>query len=193
MLFYGKDAEEAAPALGTEVLTREIPGLGETAVTGYTGAWQAALKKLLEHGQSVVLAQPDAERGPDAPYAIIKERDAADYIPLGMELTIDGRRMKIDSVDFQAGTVSMLDMDMKGWFPIFRSEPISFVREVVEEAQRSEKHITAEMASLENAAEQAAEAMQEPPAADAQAEPEQVDLDGGKIVPTPYVPNAYGI
>ena len=188
MLFYGKDAEEAAPALGTEVLTREIPGLGETAVTGYTGAWQAALKKLLEHGQSVVLAQPDAERGPDAPYAIIKERDAADYIPLGMELTIDGRRMKIDSVDFQAGTVSMLDMDMKGWFPIFRSEPISFVREVVEEAQRSEKHITAEMASLENAAEQAAEAMQEPPAADAQAEPEQVDLDGGKIVPTPTSP-----
>ena len=56
MLFYGKDAEEAAPALGRYVLTREIPGLGETSVTGYNGAWQAALKKLLEHGKSVVLA-----------------------------------------------------------------------------------------------------------------------------------------
>ena len=36
LLFYGKDAQEAAAALGTRVLTRDIPGLGETAVTGYS-------------------------------------------------------------------------------------------------------------------------------------------------------------
>ena len=145
MMFYGKDAEAAASALGTKLLARDIPGLGETSVTGYNGAWQAALKKLLEHGQSVVMAQPDPERSSDAPYEIIKNRDAADYIPLGMELTIDGRRMKIDSVDFQAGTVSLQDLDIKGWFPIFRSEPISFVREFVEEVQQSEEYIAAEM------------------------------------------------
>lgn len=140
MLFYGKDAEAAAPAMGKDLLTRDIPGLGSTFVTGTSLGWQSALTDLLEHGHSVVLAQPDPERGPDAPYEIIKERSAAEFIPLGMELTMDGRRMKIDSVDFQAGTVSLLDLDMKGWFPIFRSEPIPFVREFIEEAQRSEEY-----------------------------------------------------
>ncbi len=189
MLFYGKDAEAAAPALGTKLLTREIPGLSETNVTGYPGAWQAVLKKLLEHGQSVVLARPDAEHGPDAPYEIVKERDAADYIPLGMELTIDGRRMKIDSVDFQAGTVSLLDMDLKGWMPIFRSEPISYVREFVEEAQQSEETVAAEMTSQmqesENA--QSIQPTPEPPQAPPpeMSEPETVEIDGGKITAPP--------
>src|SRR5699024_2395052 len=32
-LFYGKDAEIAGAVLNTHVLTREIPGLGETTVT----------------------------------------------------------------------------------------------------------------------------------------------------------------
>ena len=147
MLFYGKDAEAAAPAMGKDLLTRDIPGLGSTFVTGTSLGWQSALTDLLEHGHSVVLAQPDPERGPDAPYEIIKERSAAEFIPLGMELTMDGRRMKIDSVDFQAGTVSLLDLDMKGWFPIFRSEPIPFVREFIEEAQRSEEYTIAEVAA----------------------------------------------
>ena len=121
ILFYGTDAEEAAPALGRKTVTREIPDLGTVSVTGAAG-WQSVLKKLLEHGKSVVLARPDAERGKDAPYEIIKERSAADYIPVGMELTIDGRLMKIDSVDYNAGTVSLQDMELRGWFPIFRSE-----------------------------------------------------------------------
>ena len=100
MLFYGKDAEEAAPALGRNLVTREIDGLGKTSVTGYQGAWQAVLKKLRENGKSVLLARPDQERGQNAPYEIIKNVDATDFIPLGMELTVDGRRMKIDSVDY---------------------------------------------------------------------------------------------
>ena len=137
MMFYGKDAEEAAQALGTNLLTRDIPGLGETSVTGYRHGWQAALNKLLEHGNSVVMARPDPERGPDAPYEIIKERDIADFLPLGMELTIDGRHMKIDSVDYANGQVSLQDMELQGLYPIFRSEPIAFVRSYVEEAQQS--------------------------------------------------------
>ena len=65
ILFYGTDAEEAAPALGRKTVTREIPDLGTVSVTGANG-WQSVLKKLLEHGKSVVLARPDAERGKDA-------------------------------------------------------------------------------------------------------------------------------
>ena len=133
ILFYGKDAEAAAPALSAKLLTREIGGLGETSVTGGRG-WQAVLKDLLEHGQSVVIARPDPERGEHAPYEIVKERDIADYIPLGMKLTIDGRHMEVDSIDYENGRVSLKDLDMQGWFPVFREEPVPFVRECVEQA-----------------------------------------------------------
>ena len=114
MMFYGKDAEEASPSLGTKAPVLDLPGMGRIPATGSREAWQAVLKKLLEHGHSVVLARPDPERGPDAPYETIQESRAADYIPIGMELMMDGRRMKIDSVDFRAGTVSLQDLDMKG-------------------------------------------------------------------------------
>lgn len=169
ILFYGTDAEEAAPALEKNVITREIPDLGTVSVTGATG-WQSVLKKLLEHGKSVVLARPDAERGKDAPYEIIKERSAADYIPVGMELTIDGRLMKIDSVDYNAGTVSLQDMELRGWFPIFRSESIPFVRQFVEEREQQTFDLTPDV----------------PPApAEPKPVPEPMEIDGGQITETP--------
>jgi len=150
MLFYGKDAEEAAPALGTKLPVRDIPGLGVTPVTGSNLAWQATLKDLLEHGKSVVLARPDPERGLDAPYEIIKERDAADYIPIGMELTVDGHRMKIDSVDYTRGEVMLLDMEIKGYMPMFSVQPVPYVRQFVEEQQDRdfEANIQREMEAL---------------------------------------------
>lgn len=159
ILFYGKDAQEAARAMGTNLLTREIPGLGETSVTSSRLAWQAVLKKLLEHGNSVVLAWPDPAGG----YAIIKERDIADFIPLGMELTIDGRRMKVDRVNYDAGTVSLQDMEMQSWYPIFRQEPVSFVRQFVEEAQLAQPQPPIAESSIE------------------QLSPEPVEIDGGRV------------
>ena len=51
LLFYGTDAERAASALNRRLLQRDIPGMGETAVTGYDfGQWASAAKRLLEHG-----------------------------------------------------------------------------------------------------------------------------------------------
>ena len=169
ILFYGKDAETAAPALGTKLPVRDISGLGTTPVTGSPLAWQAVLKKLLEHGHSVVLARPDPEYGPDAPYEVVTERDGAEYIPLGMELTIDGRRMKIDSVDYASGTVSLQDMEMQGWYPIFRTEPVPFVRTFVEDA-------------LDRAMEAGEDLPQPEPAAPAPPS-EPVEIDGGQITP----------
>lgn len=132
-LFYGKDAEAAAAALGTNLITREVPGLGETVVTGSPHPWQAILQKLLEKGQSILIAEPDGQN-----YEIIKERSSAEYIPLGMELTIDGRPMKIDRVDYETGRVSLMDMELSVIYPIFRDEPVSFVRAYVEEIQDKE-------------------------------------------------------
>ena len=146
MMFYGKDAEEAAPVLGTKAPVLDIPGVGQTPTTGSRAAWQDTLKKLLEHGHSVVLARPDSDHGPDAPYEIIKECDAAEYIPIGMELVMDGRHMKIESVNFANNEVMLRDLDLRGWFPVFRSETIPYVRESVEDALTSEEYIAAGMA-----------------------------------------------
>ena len=191
MMFYGKDAEEASAALGTKAPVLDIPGLGQTPATGSRDAWQAVLKKLLEHGHSVVLARPDPERGPDASYEVIQESSAADYIPIGMELMMDGRRMKIESVDYANNEVKLLDLDLKGWFPVFRSAPVPYVRESVEDALTSEEYIAAEMAHRlrqEESAEAAAASAPDHDKADGpvqppEPEPEQVEIDGGQIAP----------
>ena len=183
MMFYGKDAEEASSALGTKAPVLDIPGLGQTPATGSREAWQAVLKKLLEHGKNVVLARPGPESDPDAPYEIIQESDAADYIPIGMELMMDGRRMKIDSVDYANNEVKLLDLDLRGWFPIFHSAPVPYVRESVEDALASEEYIAAEMAHQlrQEEAEQAAARGAYVPVQFPEAAPEQVEIDGGQI------------
>ena len=135
LLFYGADAERAASALNRRLLQRDIPGVGETAVTGYDfGQWASAAKRLLEHGHSFVLAQPDETGG----YEIFNEADAKDYIPIGMELEIDGRKFVIDSVDYGADEVSLRDVTFQNRqdFPIFRAEHVAFVRSFVEEQQK---------------------------------------------------------
>ena len=135
LLFYGTDAERAASALHRRLLQRDISGMGETAVTGYDfGQWNSADKRLLEHGHSFVFAQPD-ETGN---YEIFNEGDAKDYIPIGMELEIDGRKVVIDSVNFAADEVSLQDVTFQSHigYPIFRTEHIAFVRSFVEEQQK---------------------------------------------------------
>ena len=135
LLFYGTDAERAASALHRRLLQHDISGMGETAVTGYDfGQWNSAAKRLLEHGHSFVFAQPD-ETGN---YEIFNEGDAKDYIPIGMELEIDGRKFVIDSVNFAADEVSLQDVTFQSHigYPIFRTEHIAFVRSFVEEQQK---------------------------------------------------------
>lgn len=135
LLFYGADAERAASALNRRLLQRDIPGVGETAVTGYDfGQWASAAKRLLEHGHSSVFAQPDETGG----YEIFNEADAKDYIPIGMELEIDGRKFVIDSVNYGADEVSLRDVTFQSHtgYPIFRAEHVAFVRSFVEEQQK---------------------------------------------------------
>ena len=124
-------------------------------------AWHAVLRRLLENGQSVVLAQPEQDGGPDAPYEIIKERDAADFIPVGKEITLDGRRMIIDSVDFQSGKVSLRDGELQGWYPVFRTENVPFVRGLVEEAEQKELETAARESSVDQMLDAAVKSAQE--------------------------------
>ena len=137
LLFYGADAERAASALNRRLLQRDIPGMGETAVTGYDfGQWASAAKRLLEHGHSFVFAQPNETDS----YDVINEADAKEYIPIGMELEIDGRKFVIDSVNFGTDEVSLRDVTFQNrqGFPIFRSEHIAFIRSFVEEQEQEQ-------------------------------------------------------
>lgn len=134
-LYYGKDAETAANALGKKTITREIPGLGKTLVTGSRTSWQAQGEKLLQHGNSAVFARPAG-----AAYAVVKELEISDYLPIGFPVTDDGRTFTIESVDYDFGTVSLRDETFAGsaGFPVFRNEPVPYVRGLVKEALEQE-------------------------------------------------------
>ena len=57
-----------------------------------------------------------------------------DYLPIGSIINMDGRKFRIDGVDFDKGKVSLQDMalaDMR--MPIFREEPLAIVRELYEQ------------------------------------------------------------
>ena len=64
------------------------------------------------------------------------EPEAPEPLPIGTRLTIDGRQFEVDSVDDHTQNVSLRDVTFEGGtgFPIFRTEPISFVRKIVEQA-----------------------------------------------------------
>lgn len=92
-------------------------------------------EKLRAQGNSVVFARPDG-----ADYEVIQKLEAADFIPLGIKLTEKERTYTVDSVDYSTGRVSLRDDTFAGGtgFPIFRSEPIAFVREWVKDTQEQE-------------------------------------------------------
>ena len=122
---YGKDAEKAAPLLGTKVLEKKVRGKSAIPVTGFReSAWVAASKKLWQSGADVLLSK-DGET--------FKELKGADFIPVGATLQMDGIRCRIDAVDFAANEVRLTNIEDKNR-PIRFSENISYVRSFVEDA-----------------------------------------------------------
>lgn len=122
---YGKDAERAAPLLGTKVLEKKVRGKSAMPVTGFReSAWVAASKKLWQSGADVLLSK-DGET--------FKELKGADFIPVGATLQMDGIRCRIDAVDFAANEVRLTNIEDKNR-PIRFSENISYVRSFVEDA-----------------------------------------------------------
>ena len=62
-----------------------------------------------------------------------KELKAADYIPVGATLNVDGIKCRIDAVDFAADEVRLTNIEDKNR-PIRFSETIQYVRSYVEDA-----------------------------------------------------------
>nr|WP_238492505.1 N-6 DNA methylase [Desulfotruncus alcoholivorax] len=75
------------------------------------------------------LELPDGQAGETGKQPAEKE------IAAGLELSIDGRRFAIDTIDEETGTVSLRDITFQNGvgFPIFRRESVGFVRRVLEQ------------------------------------------------------------
>ena len=72
LLFYGEDAQTAAPLMDTRLFERDIPGMGTISVTGMPfGRWGVAAKALTENGHGIYFAEPAEQGG----YEVVKELD----------------------------------------------------------------------------------------------------------------------
>ena len=129
-MFYGEDAAKAAKVLNSALFTRET-ALGEVQVTGFPPSlWARKSKELWSVGNDVYLAGLNE----DGTHHQTKHLHKEDYLPIGSIINMDGRKFRIDGVDFDKGKVSLQDMALADLrMPIFREEPLSVVRELYEQ------------------------------------------------------------
>ena len=129
-MFYGEDAAKVAKVLNSALFTRET-ALGEVQVTGFPPSlWARKSKELWSAGNNVYLAGLNE----DGTHHQTKHLHKEDYLPIGSIINMDGRKFRIDGVDFDKGKVSLQDMALADLrMPIFREEPLSVVRELYEQ------------------------------------------------------------
>ena len=129
-MFYGEDAAKVAKVLNSALFTRET-ALGEVQVTGFPPSlWARKSKELWSAGNDVYLAGLNE----DGTHHQTKHLHKEDYLPIGSIINMDGRKFRIDGVDFDKGKVSLQDMALADLrMPIFREEPLFVVRELYEQ------------------------------------------------------------
>lgn len=115
-MFYGEDAAKVAKVLNSALFTRET-ALGEVQVTGFPPSlWARKSKELWSAGNDVYLAGLNE----DGTHHQTKHLHKEDYLPIGSIINMDGRKFRIDGVDFDKGKVSLQDMALADLrMPIF--------------------------------------------------------------------------
>ena len=131
-MFYGEDAAKVAKVLNSALFTRET-ALGEVQVTGFPPSlWARKSKELWSAGNDVYLAGLNE----DGTHHQTKHLHKEDYLPIGSIINMDGRKFRIDGVDFDKGSVTLQDVALAEMrMPIFREEPLAVVRELYEQEQ----------------------------------------------------------
>ena len=129
-MFYGEDAVKVSKIINGILLT-EKTALGEVKVSGFSlSLWVRKSKELWSAGNNVYLAGLNE----DGTHHQTKHLHKEDYLPIGSIINMDGRKFRIDGVDFDKGKVSLQDMALADLrMPIFREEPLALVRELYEE------------------------------------------------------------
>ena len=131
--FYGEDAKRVSALLGTKILEKET-ALGKVEVSGFPREqWAAQAMKLWKQGESVYLSEQEE----DGTHAQTKYFRREEYLPVNTIIELDDREFRVDSVNFEQGTVSLQDMTLakEARYPIFRTEPLEYIRHLYEQAE----------------------------------------------------------
>ena len=133
--FYGEDARKVCELLGGKLLEKET-ALGIVPVTGFpSDQWVYRAKQLWQCGENVYLAGLNE----DGTHYQTKYLRREDYLPLGAIVHMEGRSFRVDTVNFDKGSVTLQDVALAEMrIPVFREEPLALVRELYEEQDMME-------------------------------------------------------
>ena len=133
--FYADDAQKVCELLGGKLLEKET-ALGIVPVTGFpSDQWVYRAKQLWQRGETVYLAGLNE----DGTHYQTKYLRREDYLPLGATIHMEGRAFRVDTVNFDKGSVSLQDVALAEMrIPVFREEPLALVRELYEEQDMME-------------------------------------------------------
>lgn len=135
--FYGEDAKRVSELLGSKLLEKETT-LGKVEVSGFPREqWASQAMKLWKQGESVYLSGQQE----DGTHAQTKYFRREEYLPVNTIVELDDREFRVDSVNFEQGTVSLQDMTLakEARYPIFRTEPLEYIWHLYEQADVSMK------------------------------------------------------
>ena len=133
--FYADDAQKVSELLGGKLLEKKT-ALGTVPVTGFPrDQWAYRAKQLWQCGENVYLAGLNE----DGTHHQTKYLRREDYLPLGAIVHMEGRSFRVDTVNFDKGSVTLQDVALAGMrIPVFREEPLALVRELYEEQDMME-------------------------------------------------------
>ena len=133
--FYADDAQKVCELLGGKLLEKET-ALGIVPVTGFpSDQWVYRAKQLWQCGENIYLAGLNE----DGTHHQTKYLRREDYLPLGTTIHMEGRAFRVDTVNFDKGSVSLQDVALAEMrIPVFREEPLALVRELYEEQDMME-------------------------------------------------------
>ena len=133
--FYADDAQKVCELLGGKLLKKET-ALGIVPVTGFpSDQWVYRAKQLWQCGENIYLAGLNE----DGTHHQTKYLRREDYLPLGTTIHMEGRAFRVDTVNFDKGSVSLQDVALAEMrIPVFREEPLALVRELYEEQDMME-------------------------------------------------------
>ena len=133
--FYGEDARRVCELLGGKFLEKET-ALGTVPVISFPcDQWAYRAKQLWQRGETVYLAGLNE----DGTHYQTKYLRREDYLPLGAIVHMEGRSFRVDTVNFDKGSVTLQDVALAEMrIPVFREEPLALVRELYEEQDMME-------------------------------------------------------
>ena len=133
--FYGEDARKVCELLSGKFLEKET-ALGTVPVISFPrDQWAYRAKQLWQRGETVYLAGLNE----DGTHYQTKYLRREDYLPLGAIVHMEGRAFRVDTVNFDKGSVSLQDVALAEMrIPVFREEPLALVRELYEEQDMME-------------------------------------------------------